>query len=204
MEITAATVKALREATGAGMMDCKKALQEAEGDLERAKTILRERGLASAAKRSSRAANEGVIAAYLHTPDPNLPPKLGVLVEMDCETDFVAKTEQFRGLARNIAVHVAAAFPLYVRREDVPADEVEREREIYAKQAEGKPAHVVDKIVEGKLKDYFKQNVLLDQEYVREQGMTIQQLLDDTSAKLGEKIEVRRFTRYRVGEENQD
>jgi elongation factor Ts len=201
MEITAATVKALREATGAGMMDCKKALQEADGDLERAKTILRERGLASAAKRATRATNEGVIAAYLHTPDPNLPPKLGVLVELDCETDFVAKTEQFRTLARNLAVHIAAAYPTYVRREDVPADELSREREIYAKQAEGKPPHIVEKIVEGKLKDYYKQTVLLDQEYVRDQGTTIAQLLDDASAKLGEKLQVRRFTRYRVGED---
>jgi elongation factor Ts len=201
MEITAATVKALRDETGAGMMDCKKALQEADGDLERAKTILRERGLASVAKRANRAANEGVVESYLHTPDPNLPPKLGVLVELDCETDFVAKTEQFRTLARNLAVHIAAAYPMYVTREDVPADEVEREKEIYAKQAEGKPAHVIDRIVEGKLKDYYKQTVLLDQEYVRDQGTTIQQLLDDASATLGEKLLVRRFIRYRVGED---
>src|SRR6266571_1034446 len=200
MEITAAQVKVLRDATGAGMMDCKQALQDAEGDLERAKTILREKGLASAGKRAGRTTNQGVVEAYLHTPDPNLPPKLGVLVELDCETDFVAKTEEFQALARGVALHVAAADPAYVSREDVPGEVVEREREIYAKQAEGKPAHVVDRIVEGKLADFFKQVVLLEQDYVRETSQTIRELLDGYSAKVGEKLVLRRFSRFKVGE----
>jgi len=200
MEITAAQVKVLRDATGAGMMDCKKALQDAEGDLERAKTILREKGLASAGKRAGRTTNQGVVEAYLHTPDPNLPPKLGVLVELDCETDFVAKTEEFQALARDIALHVAAADPAYVSREDVPSEILEREREIYAKQAEGKPPHIVDRIVEGKLNDFYKQVVLLEQEYVRDTSQTIRELLDGYSAKVGEKLVLRRFSRFKVGE----
>ncbi|HEV8648176.1 MAG TPA: translation elongation factor Ts [Actinomycetes bacterium] len=200
MEITAAQVKVLRDATGAGMMDCKKALQDAGGDLERAKTILREKGLASAGKRAGRTTNQGVVDAYLHTPDPNLPPKLGVLVELDCETDFVAKTEEFQALARDIALHVAAADPAYVSREDVPSEVLEREREVYAKQAEGKPAHIVDRIVEGKLNDFHKQVVLLEQEYVRDASQTIHELLDGYSAKVGEKLVLRRFSRFKVGE----
>ena len=200
MEITAAQVKALRDATDAGMMDCKRALQDANGDIEAAKRLLRERGQASAGKRLGRATNEGIVEAYLHTPDPNLPPKLGVLVELNCETDFVAKTEQFRGLARNLALHIAAADPAYVSRDDVPADELDREREIYAKQAEGKPAHIVDKIVEGKLKDYFKQVTLLDQDFVRDTSTSVGQMLDEASGTLGEKLVVRRFVRFRVGD----
>ncbi len=200
MEITAAQVKALREATGAGMMDCKKALQDADGDMERAKTILRERGLARLGRRAGRTTEQGLVEAYLHTPDPNLPPKLGVLVELDCETDFVAKTEEFRAIARGIALHIAAADPAYLGRDDIPADVLEREREIYVKQAEGRPAHVVDRIVEGKLRDYYKQVVLLDQEYVRDPTQTIQQLLDGYAAKVGEKLVLRRFARFKVGE----
>jgi elongation factor Ts len=140
------------------------------------------------------------VDSYLHTPDPNLPPKLGVLLELDCETDFVAKTEQFRSLARNLALHIAAASPLYVTREEVPADDVAREREIYAKQAEGKPEHIVERSVDGKLNDYYKQVVLLDQEYIRDSSTTIQRMLDEHSAKLGEKLVVRRFVRFRVGD----
>ena len=200
MEITAAQVKALRDATGAGMMDCKRALTEAGGDMDAARQILREKGLADASKKQGRTANEGIVESYLHTPDPNLPPKLGVLVELDCETDFVAKTEQFRKLTRSLALHIAAASPLYISREDVPADEVNREREIYAKQAEGKPDHIVERIVQGKLNDYYKQIVLVDQEYIRDASTTIQQLLDENSAKLGEKLVVRRFVRFRVGD----
>jgi elongation factor Ts len=200
MEITAAQVKALRDETGAGMMDCKKALQDAGGDIDAARKLLRERGQASAGKKVGRTANEGIIESYLHTPDPNLPPKLGVMVELNCETDFVAKTEQFRGLARNIAMHIAAADPAYVTREEVPAEELDREREIYAKQAEGKPAHIVDKIVEGKLKDYYKQIVLLDQEYIRDTSTTVQGMLDSMTGTLGEKLVIRRFVRYRVGD----
>ncbi|HKE98324.1 MAG TPA: translation elongation factor Ts [Actinomycetes bacterium] len=202
MEITAAQVKALRDATGAGMMDCKTALQDAGGDFEQAKRLLRERGQASAGKRTGRSTNEGIVTSYLHTPDPNLPPKLGVLVELDCETDFVAKTEQFRSLARDLALHVAAADPAYVSREDVPPEEVAREREIYAKQAEGKPAHIVERIVEGRLKDYYKQVALLDQEYIRDTSRTIRQMLDELSGTLGEKLVVRRFVRFRVGDES--
>src|SRR5919198_351833 len=149
MEITPAQVKALRDATGAGMMDCKRALQEADGDFEKAKQILRESGKAGISKRAGRTAGEGVVEAYLHTPDPNLPPKLGVLVELGCETDFVAKTDEFQRLAHAIALHVAVAAPAYVAREHVPAEVVEQERKIYATQAEGKPAHVVDRIVDG-------------------------------------------------------
>jgi len=200
MEITAAQVKALRDATGAGMMDCKRALTEAGGDMDAARQILREKGLADASKKQGRTANEGIVESYLHTPDPNLPPKLGVLVELDCETDFVAKTEQFRTLARSLALHIAAASPLYISRDDVPSDEVNREREIYAKQAEGKPDHIVERIVQGKLNDYYKQIVLLDQEYIRDSSTTVQQLLDENSAKLGEKLVVRRFVRFRVGD----
>jgi elongation factor Ts len=200
MEITAAQVKALRDATGAGMMDSKQALQEADGDFEKAKQILREAGKAGIDKRAGRGAGEGVIEAYLHTPDPNLPPKLGVLVELDCETDFVAKTEEFRRLARDIALHIAAADPAYVGRDDIPAEVIEREREIYAKQAEGKPAQVVDRIVDGKLKDFYKQVVLLDQPFVRDQSQTIQELLDAYSAKVREKLVLRRFRRFKVGE----
>jgi elongation factor Ts len=201
MEITSAQVKALRDATGAGMMDSKRALQEADGDFEGAKQILREAGKAGITKRAGRSATEGVIEAYLHTPDPNLPPKLGVLVELDCETDFVAKTDEFRKLAHDVAVHVAAADPTYVSREDIPGEIVERERKIYAAQAEGKPDHIVERIVDGKLKDFYKQVVLLDQPFIRDQDKTIQELLDAYSDRVRERLVLRRFARYRVGED---
>jgi elongation factor Ts len=200
MEITSAQVKALRDATGAGMMDSKRALEQADGDFEKAKRILREAGKAGIEKRAGRAATEGVIEAYLHTPDPNLPAKLGVLVELDCETDFVAKTEEFRRIARDLAVHIAAADPAYISREDIPAEVIEREREIYAKQAEGKPAHVVERMVDGKLNDFYQQVVLLDQSFVRETSQTVQELLDAYSSKVREKLVVRRFSRFKVGE----
>ncbi len=199
MEIKAADVKALRDATGAGMMECKKALTEAAGDMERAKQILRERGLASARKLSERTAEEGVVEAYLHTPDPMLPAKVGVLVELSCATDFVAKTDEFRTLARNVALHIAASRPAYLGREDVPSDVVDREREIYAKQAEGKPAHVVEKIIEGKLNDFFAENCLLEQPYIRDDKTTIGRLLDAAAAEMKEPVKVRRFSRFRVG-----
>jgi elongation factor Ts len=201
MEITSAQVKALRDETGAGMMDSKRALQEADGDFERAKQLLREAGKAGISKRAGRTASEGVIEAYLHTPDPNLPPKLGVLVELDCETDFVAKTDEFRKLAHDVAVHVAAANPSYIRREDVPGDVLERERKIYAAQAQGKPDHIVERIVEGKLKDFYKQVVLLDQPFVRNQDTTIQELLDAYSDRVRERLVLRRIARFRVGED---
>ncbi len=200
MEITSAQVKALRDATGAGMMDCKRALQEADGDFEKAKQILRESGKAGISKRAGRSAGEGVIEAYLHTPDPNLPAKLGVLVELDCETDFVAKTDEFRRLARDIALHIAWSDPAYIMREDVPSEVVDRERAIYANQAEGKPAQVVERIVEGKLKDFYKQVVLLDQPFVRDQSQTVQELLDAYSTKVREKLVLRRVCRFKVGE----
>jgi elongation factor Ts len=200
MEITSAQVKALRDATGAGMMDSKRALEQADGDFEKATLILREAGKAGIEKRAGRAATEGVVDAYLHTPDPNLPAKLGVLVELDCETDFVAKTEEFRRMARNLALHIAAADPAYISREEIPAEVVEREREIYAKQAEGKPAHVVERMVDGKLNDFYKQVVLLDQPFVRDTSQTVQELLDAYSSKVREKLVVRRFSRFKVGE----
>ncbi|HEX8860003.1 MAG TPA: translation elongation factor Ts [Actinomycetes bacterium] len=201
MEITSAQVKALRDATGAGMMDSKRALQEADGDFEKAKQILRESGKAGISKRAGRAAGEGVVEAYLHTPDPNLPPKLGVMVELDCETDFVAKTDEFRRLARDIAMHVAAADPTYISRSDIPEDVLERERKIYAAQAEGKPDHIVERIVEGKLKDFYKQVVLLDQPFIRDPDKTIQELLEEYSTRVRENLVLRRFSRFRVGED---
>jgi elongation factor Ts len=201
MEITSAQVKALRDATGAGMMDSKRALQEADGDFEKAKQILRESGKAGISKRAGRTAGEGVVEAYLHTPDPNLPPKLGVMVELDCETDFVAKTDEFRRLARDIAMHVAAADPTYIGRDTIPEDVLERERAIYAAQAEGKPDHIVERIVEGKLKDFYKQVVLLDQPFIRDQDKTIQELLEEYSTKVRENLVLRRFSRFRVGED---
>jgi elongation factor Ts len=200
MEITAAQVKALRDATGAGMMDCKRALEEAGGDVERAKQLLREAGKAGIEKRAGHSATQGVVDAYLHTPDPNLPPKLGVLVELDCETDFVAATDEFQRLAHEIALHIAVADPAYLRREDVPDDVVEQERKIYASQAEGRPAHIVDRIVDGKLNDFYRQVVLLDQPYVRDDKQTIQDLIDGYSARVRENLVLRRFVRFKVGE----
>lgn len=199
--VTSADVKRLREETGAGMLDCRNALVEAEGDVERAKQILRERGLSTAKKLSERAAEEGLVEVYLHTPDPSMPPKVGVLVEVNCSTDFVAKTEPFRKLAREIALHIAAARPTYVSRDEIPSDVIEREREIYAKQAEGKPAHVIEKIVEGKLKDFYAEHCLLDQPHVRDDKRTIGEMLDAAAAELKEPVRVRRFARFRVGGE---
>ncbi|HEX9695651.1 MAG TPA: translation elongation factor Ts [Actinomycetota bacterium] len=203
MEIKAADVKVLRDATGAGMMECKKALTEAGGDMEKAKTILRERGLASAKKLAERAAGEGIVEAYLHQPDPTLPPKVGVMLELNCATDFVAKTEQFRVLARNIALHIAATRPDYLSREEVAEEDVARERELAAKAAEGKPENVVEKIVEGKLNDWYKDRVLLDQIYIRDEAgkMTIAEMLDHAAGDLKEPIRIRRFARFRVGGE---
>jgi elongation factor Ts len=201
MEITAAQVKALRDETGAGMMDCKQALQDAGGDLERAKQLLREAGKAGVQKRAGRSATQGIVDAYLHTPDPNLPPKLGVLVELDCETDFVAATDEFRRLAHEIALQIAVSDPAYLSRDEIPDDVVNREREIYAAQAEGKPAEIVERIVQGKLKDFYKQVVLLDQPYIRDDKQTIQDLIDGYSAKVREKLVLRRFVRFKVGED---
>jgi elongation factor Ts len=197
-DITSAQVKALREATGAGMMDCKNALVETGGDLERAVDLLREKGLAQAQKRAGRAANQGLIDSYIHFNNT-----VGVLVEVNCETDFVANTEEFKRLVKDIALHIASpASPRFVDREEVPADELERERHIFEVQAKesGKPENVIEKIVEGKLNAYYKDHVLLEQDYVKDDSKTVQQLLDEVSAKVGEKVAVRRFVRYKLGE----
>jgi elongation factor Ts len=197
-DISAEEVKRLRQRTGAGMMDSKKALQEAGGDMERAVEILRERGLASAQKRAGRSATQGVIDAYIHHNNT-----VGVLIEVNCETDFVAKTEEFRRLARNVALHIASAMPQWVTREEVPEEILETERRIYEAEArqKGKPDNALDRIVEGKLQGFFKTTVLLDQPFVKEPEKTIQQLIDEVSAKVGEKVAVRRFVRYKLGED---
>ena len=195
---TAAEVKQLRDATGAGMMDCKRALIESEGDLDRAAEILRERGQASVAKRASRTANQGLVDAYVHFNNT-----VGVLVEVNCETDFVANTDDFKRLVKDIALHIASpSAPRFVSRDEVPASELDQERHIAQVQAKesGKPEHVIEKIVEGKLNAYFKDNVLLEQPYVKDDSKTVQQLLDETSAKVGERIAVRRFARFKLGE----
>ncbi|HET7870154.1 MAG TPA: translation elongation factor Ts [Actinomycetota bacterium] len=197
-DIRAEEVKRLRERTGAGMMDSKKALQEAGGDMDRAIEILRERGLASAQKRAGRSATQGVIDSYIHHNNT-----VGVLVEVNCETDFVAKTEEFRRLAREVALHIASAMPQWVTRDEVPEEILETERRIYEAEArqKGKPDNVLDRIVDGKLQGFFKTTVLLDQPFVKEPEKTIQQLVDEVSAKVGEKVAVRRFVRYKLGEE---
>jgi elongation factor Ts len=196
--ISAELVKKLRDRTGAGMMECKAALQEANGDLEEAATILRKRGLAHAAKKSGRATSEGLIGSYIH-----LGGKIGVLVELNCESDFVARTDDFQSLLRELALQVAAASPEYVRREDVPADVLDRERAIYRAQMEGsgKPPQVIDKIVEGKLNAYYEQAVLLDQPSIRDPKTTVGQLVQAAIAKLGENVSVARFVRFKVGEQ---
>ena len=197
-EIPASLVKKLRDLTGAGMMECKAALQEAKGNLEEATTILRKRGLAHAAKKSGRSTSEGVIGSYIH-----MGGKIGVLLEVNCESDFVARTPDFQALVKEIAMHIAAASPQYARREDVPADVLERERSIYRAQMEssGKPPNVIDKIVEGKLNSFYEQTVLVDQPSIRDPKVTIHQMLQATIAKLGENIGVARFVRFKVGEQ---
>ena len=197
-QITAAMVKELREATGAGMMACKQALQDADGDLGRATEILREKGLASAARRADRSANQGLIDSYIHFNNT-----VGVLVEVNCETDFVANTDEFRSLVKDISLHIASpASPSWVSREDVPGSLLDSERHIFEVQAKelGKPDNLISTIVEGKLEAFYADHVLLDQPFVKDDAKTIQQLLDEASAKLGEKVAVRRFVRYKLGE----
>ena len=196
-EITAAQVKQLRDKTGAGMMECKAALAEANGDIEEAVTLLRKRGVAQAAKRAGRTTAQGTIGSYIH-----MGGKIGVLVEVNCESDFVARTDDFNNLVKEVAMHIAAADPKWVRREDVPADAVEKEKAIYRAQMEntGKPAHVIDKIIEGKLGSFYAQFVLLEQPSVRDSAVTISQLVTQASAKTGENIQVSRFARFRVGD----
>jgi elongation factor Ts len=197
MAITAAQVKTLREKTGAGMMECKAALTETGGHMDEAVTVLRKRGLALAAKRAGRNTSQGAVGSYIH-----MGGKIGVLVEVNCESDFVARTEGFQVLVKEIAMHVAAADPKYVRREDVPAEILEQEKAIYRAQFEGsgKPAQVVEKIVEGKLGSYFSQSVLLDQPSVRDANLTIGEMVSHTIAKTGENISIARFARFKLGE----
>lgn len=197
MAITAELVKQLRDKTGAGMMDCKAALTEAGGDMDKAVEILRKKGLASAAKRAGRAAKDGIIGHYIH-----MGGKVGVLVELNCETDFVARTEPFQALAKEIAMHVAAADPRFVKREDVPAEVLDKEREIYRAQfaTSGKPANVIEKIVDGKLESFYAQACLLDQPSVRDPDITIKQLMANAAAKTGENVTISRFVRFKLGE----
>jgi elongation factor Ts len=196
-DISAALVKQLLDATGAGKMECKAALVEAKGNLDDATTILRKRGLAQATKKAGRSTNEGVIGSYIH-----MGGKIGVLVEVNCESDFVARTDDFQNLAREIAMHIAAANPQFVRREDVPADILERERGIYRGQMEGqnKPAAVIDKIVEGKLNSFYELVCLLDQPSIRDPKLTIGQIVQAAIAKMGENIAIPRFVRFKLGE----
>ncbi len=197
MQIPAGMVKELREKTGAGMMDCKKALTEADGNMERAIEILREKGLAAAAKKAGRIATEGVVESYIHAGG-----RIGVLVEVNCETDFVAKTDEFKSFVKDIAMQIAAAKPSYVKKDEVPAEEVEKERSILRTQAfnEGKPEHVVEKMVEGRLEKYFKEICLLEQPFIKDPDKSIDQLLKETIAKIGENISIRRFVRFELGE----
>jgi elongation factor Ts len=188
-------VKQLREKTNAGMMDCKRALAEARGDLAKAETILRKKGIASASKKASRATTEGIVAAYIH-----MQGKIGVLVEVNCETDFVAKNENFRELVKDITLHIAAAHPLYVTRDDVPAKLVESERAIYESQVKGKPANVAGKIVDGKLDKFYSSVCLVEQAFIKNPDQTIGDLVKSKISELGENIVIRRFTRYSVGE----
>jgi len=198
MDISAEMVRKLREETGAGMMDCKSALVECAGDLEKARDTLRKKGLAAAAKKAGRTVSEGMIGGYIH---PGA--KVGVLVEVNCETDFVARTPEFQALVKDVAMHIAASSPVYVTKEEVPPAVLEREKEIYKAQAaaQGKPANVVERIAEGKLKDYYSTFCLLEQSFVKDQAKTVGQLVHEKIALLKENIVIRRFARFKVGEE---
>jgi elongation factor Ts len=195
-EISANLVKELREKTNAGMMDCKKALAEANGDLTLAEDILRKKGIASASKKASRAAKEGIVASYIH-----MQGKVGVLVEINCETDFVAKNDIFRDFVKDITLHIAAAHPIYVSRDQVPETLLARERDVAAGQVQGKPANIVEKIVEGKIEKFYSTICLLEQAFIKNPEVSIQDLVKSKIAELGENIIVRRFTRYTVGED---
>jgi elongation factor Ts len=197
MSVTPQMVKELRERTGAGMMDCKNALLEAKGDMEQAIDVLRTKGLASAAKKAGRVTAEGVVGSYIH-----MGGKIGVLVEVNCETDFVARTDEFQALVKDIAMHIAAADPRFVRREEVTDDVLARERAVQREKtlAEGKPDKVVDKIVEGRMDKFFAETVLLEQPFVKEPDKTVSQLVNEKVAKIGENIQVRRFSRFKLGE----
>jgi elongation factor Ts len=197
MEITAKMVKELRDKTGAGMMDCKKVLAEAEGDFEKAASLLREKGIAKAASKEGRTTSEGVIASYIHPGD-----KLGVMVEINCETDFVARTDEFRTFARDIAMHIAATAPVCVSRDEMDTSVLDKEREIYRHQAEneGKPANIVEKIVDGRIEKFFAEVVLLEQPYVKDNDKSVGDFVKETVGSLGENIAVKRFSRFRLGE----
>lgn len=197
MAVSAADVKTLRERTGAGIMECKGALTESDGDVDKAVEILRKKGIASAEKRAGRATNEGMVDAYIHPGN-----RLGVLVEVNCETDFVAKTDDFKNFVRDIAMQVAAANPKVVSREDFPEEEIAREKEIYTTQAknEGKPENIIERFVQGKLDKYFQETVLLEQNFIRDPNKSVKDLLTEVIAKTGENIQVKRFVRFQLGE----
>jgi elongation factor Ts len=201
MEIAAEHVKKLREKTGVGLMDCKEALKHAEGDMEKAIEYLREKGLAKLQKRSGRAASEGVIASYIHTGN-----KVGVMVEVNSETDFVANTKEFQNFAKDVAMQITAATPLYIKREDVPEDVKAKEKEIYRKQAleSGKPEKILDKIAEGKMEKFYQEVCLLEQSFIKNPDITVKGLLEDLVIKLGENIVVRRFMRFQLGETSEE
>jgi elongation factor Ts len=197
MAVSASAVKELRERTGAGMLDCKKALDETNGDITKAIELLREKGLSAAANKAGRVATEGVVESYIHAGG-----RIGVLVEINCETDFVAKTDQFRTFARDIAMHIAAANPKFVKREEVPAEEIEKEREILKAQAlnEGKPEKIVEKMVDGRISKYYEEYCLMEQSFVKDPDKTISALLNEKISAIGENISIRRFVRYELGE----
>ena len=197
MEVSASAVKELREKTGAGMMDCKKALAETAGDVQKAVDYLRQKGLAAAATKAGRVAADGAVAAYVHPGG-----KLGVLVEINCETDFVARTAEFQTLLKDMAMQVAAANPRYVRREEIPAAALDREKTIHRQQAleSGKPEKIVDKIVEGKMERFYSEVCLLEQSFIKDQDKKVLDVVNDSIARLGENIQIRRFTRYHLGE----
>jgi elongation factor Ts len=195
-QVSPALVKELREKTNAGMMDCKQALVEAGADIEKAEEILRKKGIASASKKASRSAKDGLISSYIH-----LQGRVGVLIEVNCETDFVAKNENFREFVKDLTLHIAAAHPSYVSRDQVPAELIEREREIYRAQVKGKPENVVEKIADGKLDKFYSSICLLDQAFIKNPDQTIKDLVASKIAELGENIVIRRFARYAVGED---
>ena len=198
MDISATMVKELRTKTGAGMMDCKEALQSSNGDYEKAVEYLRKKGMSAATKRSSKAAKEGTVSAYIH-----MQGRLGVMVEVNCETDFVAKTDDFKTMAKDIAMHIAATNPLFVSSNEIPGEIIEREKDIYRSQAvaEGKPEKIFDKIIEGKLKKYYEEVCLLDQKFIKNNDITIATLVNNLIAKTGENVVIRRFARFQLGEE---
>jgi len=197
MAVTAADVKRLREATGAGMMDCKKALGETDGDFDKAVTWLREKGIAAAAKRADRTASEGAVTSYIH-----MGGKIGVLVEINCETDFVAKTDDFQGFCRDVCLQICSTAPRWVRREDAPQEAIDAEKQVYMNRAKemGKPEKILDKIADGMLNKWFKEVCLLEQEFVKDNDLTMEQITKELSGKLGEKVEIRRFVRFQLGE----